>query len=95
VPRYYFHLHDTVGVEDEEGKDLADVTAARDYALANVRDMVCSDVKNGVVNLDYRIEVVDEAGEAVLTLKFGDAFKVERLRPAADERHRPARYFGH
>jgi hypothetical protein len=95
VPRYYFHLHDEASLEDEEGTDLADVAAVRDYALANARDMVCGDIKNGFVNLDHRIEVVDEDGELVFTITFGEAFKIERLGPADDEAGPPARYFGH
>jgi len=79
MPRYYFHLHDTAGVEDDEGTELPDVAAAREYALANARDMVCGDVKNGFVDLGHRIEVVDEAGKVVLTLTFGEAFKIEHL----------------
>jgi hypothetical protein len=90
VPRYYFHLHDTLGVLDEEGAEFADVAGAREYALANARDMVCADVRNGAVNLDHRIEIVDEEGERVLTLTFGDAFTIEHIEPA-DGHYDPVR----
>jgi hypothetical protein len=77
VPRYYFHLYDTGCVEDEDGIELADAAAARQFALANARDMVCGDVIGGCVNLSHRIEVVDEECEPVLTLTFGEAFRIE------------------
>jgi hypothetical protein len=82
VPRYYFHLHETVDVEDEEGAELPDLAGAREYALENARDMVCGDIKTGVVNVDHRIEVVDEEGQSVLSLTFGEAFMIEHLEPA-------------
>lgn len=77
MPRYYFHLRDDDFSADDEGCELPDTAAARDYALENARAIACHDVGEGGVNLDHRIEVVDEQGDAVLTVTFRDAFTIQ------------------
>ena len=77
MPRFYFHLYNDVIALDEEGAELPDLAAAREYALENAREMVCSSIKAGHLNLDHRIEVTDDGGERVMTLTFRDAFILE------------------
>ena len=45
-------------------------------ALRSARDCIAGDVKNGRIDLHYRIEVVNENGELVHTLPFSDAVEV-------------------
>ncbi len=84
MPRYYFNVHNSIGlVEDEEGRDFADLEAARAAALKGAREIIAEDAAQGVVDLRGRLEVIDEAGAVVLTLRFTEA--VEVLRPDEEE----------
>lgn len=76
MPRYYFHVFDDEETFDEEGSELPDLEAAREYAKDNARALVCESVKKGHLNLDHRIEIEDEAGQRV-ALTFRDAFTIE------------------
>lgn len=72
--RYFFHLHDDIVAMDEEGLELADDEAARRHAMDGARDMVCSQVKMGHLNLDHWIEIVDDRGRPVDRMAFRQAF---------------------
>lgn len=77
MPRYYFHVFDHETTIDEEGSELADIEAARDYALEAARDLVCESVKGGHLNLDHRIEITDDKNAPLLTLTFREAFTIQ------------------
>lgn len=76
MPRYFFHLRDGVDVLlDPEGIELAvDVVPAA--ALKAARDCLAHDAREGRLDLDQRIVVEDEAGAAVHTIEFMDAFEI-------------------
>lgn len=73
MPRYFFHLHDDLEVVDEEGVDLPNLETARFEALKAVRDLMAEDVKRGRLTLSHRIEVCDQRGAPVLTVRYGEA----------------------
>ena len=76
MTRYFLHLKDSTDeVLDPDGVELPEgaVPAA---ALRSARDCIAGDVKNGRIDLHYRIEVVNESGELVHTLPFSDAVEV-------------------
>ena len=77
MPLYYFHVHNSVGfVEDEEGRELPGVAAARAEALKGIRSLIAEDVLRGHVDLRGKLEVADEAGRILLTIAFADAVAV-------------------
>ncbi len=79
IPRYYFHVRNGNGlVEDDEGRNLPDRDTARAEALKGVRSMLSEDVLSGFLDLQGTIDVVEEAGEPVLSLDFGEAVDVRR-----------------
>ena len=73
MPRYFFHIYDDIIAHDDEGADLPNVAAARLHALRGARDLIAEQVRHGYFVRSHWIEVVDEEGEAVLTLTFRDA----------------------
>jgi len=75
--RYYFHLYDDMIVIDEEGMELSGPDAARDKGRAMARDMACTEVLEGHLNLRHRIEIVDEDSQPVATIPFRDTIRVE------------------
>ncbi len=74
MARYYFHIHDSHGlVPDDEGRELPDLETVRGQALKGARSIISDDVMQGYVDMQRRIEVMDEAGEPVLTIRFDEA----------------------
>jgi hypothetical protein len=70
MPRYFFHLKsDGQTVEDDEGVELQDLSAARAEALAVVRDLLTPSQSDHPARwLGSTIEVADEAGQPLLQL---------------------------
>jgi hypothetical protein len=79
---YYFHLRDGQDVLlDPEGVELADPAAVEQRALAAARSIMSSEVLEGRLPLDMRIDVEDSSGAVVHRLTFPDAI---RILPAGD-----------
>jgi hypothetical protein len=76
VARYYFNVYDDVVAIDPEGLELPNAHAARLNALHGARELIAEQVRHGYITLSHWIDVVDEKGEAVLTLPFRDAVTV-------------------
>jgi hypothetical protein len=76
VPRYFMHLIDSTEVLlDPEGLEMP-AEAVKRAALTAARDCMCGDVRNGELDLRYRIDVHDESGDVVHRLPFSDAVDV-------------------
>ena len=77
MPRYFFNVHNSIGfVEDEEGRDFADLDSARAAALKGAREIIAEDVADGCVDLRGRLDIVDATGAVVLTIAFSEAVAV-------------------
>jgi len=76
MPLYHFHVRNSEHTDDEEGTELPDLAAARQHALEGARDLVCSDIKKGWLNLDHYIEVTDDTGALLFRLTFREAFEI-------------------
>ncbi|MBO9124047.1 MULTISPECIES: DUF6894 family protein [unclassified Rhizobium] len=74
MPIYYFHV---VGhgsrIEDLEGTDCADLSAAKEEAVACARDLMAHAIRQGRDISSRSIEVRDARGGVVLTLPFRQA----------------------
>lgn len=80
MPRYYLHICNGIGfVEDTEGQELPNAEAARESAIKGARDLIASEVRDGVMNLSSFIEVEDENREHLFTLSFSEAVQVKGL----------------
>ena len=77
MPRFFFHLHDEMDVTDDEGAELVDLDAATECAVQNVRAIASEQVRSGYLNLGHRIDVEDEAGQALATATFKSAVAVQ------------------
>lgn len=77
MARYFLHLRDGTDIAlDEEGRVYDSQAALREAALANARDIMADDARNGVLDLHLRIEAEDEDGRVVLVLPFRDAIEL-------------------
>ena len=77
MPIYYLHLHNDVDVRDE-GQDFPDLDAAIQYARNQARFTFAETVKDeGRVNLDHRIDIEDDNGRVLATVRFRDVVTIE------------------
>ena len=75
MPRYYFNMiNSTASVLDRHGKDLADLAAARDQAIADIRSVISDEARQGKIDLRGRIDILDDGGALVETVHYGQAF---------------------
>ena len=77
MAHYYFHMRSPGDyVRDFEGMDLADMDEVREEALESAKDIL-SDAFRAGRDVDHRqYEVVDEAGDIVLTFPLRDALRM-------------------
>jgi len=63
---------------DEEGDELPDLNAAREYALDVAKDMIARHRTDMIRDwFDCSFEITDEAGRHVLTVPFSDTVPEE------------------
>ena len=68
------HLRDGVDeMLDPEGLEFADLESLRTAVLFAARDLIAGDIRNGIVDLRFRIDAEDENGAIVYTLPFRHA----------------------
>ena len=78
MPRYFFHLHNDLDVQDEEGQELSGLEEARERAIQYALDMSAASVlEHRKINLLHRIEVADQSGEIAFKVEFGNLITVE------------------
>ena len=77
MPRFHLHLQDGERLCDEHGMVFDGLDAAREEAVRAARDMMCDQVRRGYLSLRDRIEITDEAGRELLTLRFREAVRLE------------------
>lgn len=77
MARYFFHVFNDEITLDEEGAELADLDAARAYAVESARALAADSVRHGHLNLDHRIEIVDAADARRMTVTFREAFTLQ------------------
>lgn len=74
MPRYHFHLLSGANlVEDEEGRELADLGTAEREAIKGIRSVVAAEALSGSIDLRSSIDVADDGGRILLTIRFADA----------------------
>lgn len=77
MPHFYFHLFNDETILDQEGVDLPDKAVAIEKACKAAREMAAESVREGRLVLDHRIDVADDSGATVATIRFRDAVQVE------------------
>jgi hypothetical protein len=62
MPRYHFHLENSVVIPDETGADLVDIHAARVQAVRSLSEIINEHRELFWDNQPVRVVVTDEAG---------------------------------
>lgn len=77
MARYFMHLRDgTEQILDPEGLEFPSVEALRKAVLVAARDLMTGDIREGVIDLRFRIDVETESGEMIYTLPFKHAVSI-------------------
>ncbi|WP_404710261.1 DUF6894 family protein [Sphingomonas sp. MMS24-J13] len=61
---------------DPEGANFADLAAARRAGLEGIRSFLSAEVLEGELNLDGRLEIVDDEGTILANIPFSEAVKI-------------------
>lgn len=76
MARYFFHVHDRLGIlEDDEGIEFTTLDEAKEEAQRSARDLMAESKKFGTLGLDRVIEVQTANGDTVYSLWFKDALR--------------------
>lgn len=79
MARYFFHLLNNIdAILDQDGSECDSLDAVTAKALRIARDLIADDVSNGLIDLSFRIEVADRAGDLVFSLPFDRAVIIVR-----------------
>lgn len=70
MPRFHFNLHDGVEHFDDDGAELADLAAARKYALRYFAEVLQAEARTFADGAELRMDVTDEAGLLLVSLHF-------------------------
>jgi hypothetical protein len=71
------HLRDgSEQLLDPEGLEYSSLEAMRKATLVAARDLMTGDVRDGVIDFRFRIDVETEAGEIVYSLPFKHALSI-------------------
>jgi len=75
--QYFLHLRDgSDEILDPEGTEFPTMEGLRSAVMKNARDTIAGDVQNGIIDLRYRIDAENEAGQVVYSLPFKHAVSV-------------------
>jgi hypothetical protein len=78
VPKFYFHLINDMDVPDEEGQELPDLAAARAHGVRQAQILIGEMAKEEArIVLHHRIDIEDEEGTVLDTVRFRDVVSVE------------------
>lgn len=78
MPRYYFHTRDGDRlIKDPEGRELRNVTLARDEAVLAARKVLADKIERGEIIGRQAFEICDSWGNKLLTVTFRSALKLK------------------
>jgi hypothetical protein len=82
MARYFLHLTEGTQVSaDTEGIQLPDLAAMEKVAFCSARDLIAEAVRMGEHNYQGHLDVDDEHGDRVLTLRFSCTIHMDVVPP--------------
>jgi hypothetical protein len=77
MTHFFFHLSECgVVTKDYEGREMADLDAARRSALHDARDIMANELYEGRMCLSCHIDIVSAQGDPLLRVPFKDAITI-------------------
>lgn len=84
MPRYFFHVMDGASMRDQEGTELPDVYTAQAEAIRLSGEVLRDMGARFWDGTEWRLEVADEAGQVLFTLRFSAEEWLPQPGPAKD-----------
>ena len=76
MPKYKFHIYNDDRTIDDQGRDCADLDAARTHATEGARSIMAEEIRvKGEISLHHWIEIEDERGD-MHVVPFADTVKI-------------------
>lgn len=77
MPRFHFHVHNSVEAPDLEGIELPDLQTAIASAVVGVRALMSDEIRiKGAICLSHSIEITDANGLQLHVTRYGDGVKI-------------------
>ena len=77
MPRYFFHVYNDEITYDEDGAEIPDDSAAREWAKRAILGLAAESIKrHRHLVLHHKIVIADSAGNDVDSVEFGEAIQV-------------------
>jgi hypothetical protein len=71
MPKFYFHLQNSIYVHDDEGMELPSLVAAKEHATDAARALMADDIKGmGEITLSHHITIANDQDQEELVLPF-------------------------
>ena len=70
MPRYFFHVTDGYSTRDDEGTELPDIYTAQHQAIRTSGELLRDMGAKFWDGTEWKLEVTDEQGQILLTLRF-------------------------
>lgn len=76
MSRFFLNVFNRVGsARDDEGVELESLALAVEQAKEGIRSIIADEAKDGKIDLDGRVEIVDERGTIQAVVPFPEAFE--------------------
>ena len=76
MPRYFTHFYNSEVLCDERGQDFASLDDARAGARRSASELIAEHILEGIpIDLSDRLEIMDEAGNLMVVVRFSQFFK--------------------
>ncbi|SDC97475.1 DUF6894 family protein [Belnapia rosea] len=76
MPRFFLHVRtDEDLISDPEGSELPDLISAQNEALVGLRQLVADSIRGSRIPVVQQIEIADEVGQILATVRFQDALQ--------------------
>jgi hypothetical protein len=77
MPKFYFHLQNSINVRDDEGMELPSLAAAKEHATIAARALMADDIKGmGEITLSHHITIANERDQEKLVLPFRSCVEI-------------------
>lgn len=77
MTKYFFHLHNSVSVFDDFGRECVSLDEARIHATRNARAIMAEDIKEiGRITLSHSISIHTEDQEEACVVRFSECVEV-------------------
>uniref|UniRef100_UPI0037DA03AB DUF6894 family protein n=1 Tax=Sphingomonas nostoxanthinifaciens TaxID=2872652 RepID=UPI0037DA03AB len=77
MPHFYFHVHNSIEVEDEVGVEHANLDAAVTSGIIDARHLMSDEIKSvGRICLSHYIEICDASGIQMHIVRYGDCVEI-------------------